>query len=113
MPILSPSQIHAVLRQELPSAGGDGAKIGLPKLLAAANLTPEEILENLSGLMRGAEADSTRLRAAETALRLNGLLDKEQNGNNFSVTINILDSEFEVNPILIPRAQLAPPASGG
>jgi hypothetical protein len=72
-------------------------------MLQDSNLTAEEVLENLSSLMRSAEADSTRLRAAETALKLNGLLDVDQARPDFSVTINILDGDYTVNPILIPR----------
>lgn len=107
MPLLSPSQIHAVLRQELPANAG-GAKVTrqqdkLDKLLENANLSKEEVLENLSSLLRSGETDGVRLRAAETALRLNGLLQSESERADFSVTINILDSDFSVNPILFPR----------
>lgn len=110
MPLLSPSQIHAVLRQEAcaqtPSVNGSETLKSnqLRKLLEDSNLSAPEVLENLSSLLRSGETDGVRLRAAETALRLNGLLDKDSNAQAFSVVINILDSDFDVNPILIPRS---------
>lgn len=104
MPLLSPSQIHQVLNkdQNLKLHSTEG-RSNLQKLLHDNNLTPDEVLMNLSSMMRGAESDSTRLRAAETALKLNGLLDTDVEKNNFSVTIIINDSQFGTNPILIPR----------
>lgn len=101
MPLLSPSQIHQVLRQEKPAT--PSTPNILPKLLENANLTAPEVLENLSSLMRSGESDSTRLRAAETALKLNGLLDSETVRGDFVVNITIVDGEFSLNPILIPR----------
>lgn len=104
MPLISPSQIHAVLQAESGAPrGGHGGKLNLEKELELANLTPREVLENLASLMRSAESDSTRLRAAETSLKLNGLLDSDSARPDFSVTINIVDGDYTVNPILIPR----------
>ena len=106
MPLLSPSQIHSVLKKEIPPPPSLRAdpKAHLRQLLDNANLSPEEILDNLSSQMRSAESDATRLGAAKVALQLNGLLDNETQGGNFNVVINIRDTEFnEVNPILFPR----------
>jgi hypothetical protein len=51
-----------------------------------------------------AETPATRLRAAEIALKLNGLLDSDNTKPDFIVNITIMDSEFsQINPILIPR----------
>lgn len=102
MPLLSPSQIHAVLKKEAAPATASGPKTPLKKLLEDANLTPEECLENLASLMRSAESDSTRLRAAETALKLNELLTADAKPD-FNVVINIVEGDYEINPILIPR----------
>jgi len=106
MSLLNPKQIHEVLAAELghaPAALKADPKGTLEKLLFKNNLTADEVLDNLSSLMRTAEGESTRLRAAETALKLNGLLDSDGPKNDFSVTINIIDNEFSVNPILVPR----------
>lgn len=100
MPLLSPNQIHQVLRNENVAAVNEPKN--LKKLLEDSNLTAPEVLDNLSSLMRSAEQDSTRMKAAETALKLNGLLSGDTQPD-FNVTIIIQDSEFSVNPILIPR----------
>ena len=102
MPLLSPSQIHQVLRQELPSKKVEG-KESLEILLENSGLTAPEILESINNLMRCGENDSVRLKAAETALKLNGLLDRDGR-ETVSVNIIIHDSEYtSINPILIPR----------
>ena len=102
MPLLSPSQIHQVLRQELPQREGIEKK-SLEILLENSDLTAPEILESINNLMRCGENDSVRLKAAETALKLNGLLDRDGH-ETVSVNIIIHDSEYtSINPILIPR----------
>ena len=102
MPLLSPSQIHQVLRQELPRERIEG-KESLEILLENSGLTAPEILDSINNLMRCGENDSVRLKAAETALKLNGLLDRDGR-ETVSVNIIIHDSEYtSINPILIPR----------
>jgi hypothetical protein len=103
MAILSPSQIHAVLKEE--AAARSPKDVGsLTALLEKHNLTPDDVLMELRNTMVSGQSDSTRQRAIETSLRLNGLLDTDQNRPDFHVTINILDSEFSgMNPILLPR----------
>jgi hypothetical protein len=104
MALLSPSQIHTALREVAKEQKPTAAAVNLTDLLAKNNLTPDEILDNLSSQMRSADTAATRLRAAEIGLRLNGLLDAENARPDFNVTINILDSEFSgMNPILLPR----------
>lgn len=102
MPLLDPKQIHAVLQREaIPAARRE--RSDLSQLLEDANLSPSEVLEQLSNVMRCGETEGNRLRAAETALKLNGLLTPEDH-RDFTVIINISDSEFgDINPILIPR----------
>jgi hypothetical protein len=105
MALLSPSQIHSALKevQRTKPANPDDP-VNLKELLVKNNLTPDEVLDNLSSQMRTAETPATRLRAAEVALRLNGLLDSDTTKPDFHVTINIIDNEFSgTNPILIPR----------
>ena len=110
MPILSASQIHAVLKEEnggskqLDTNTPEGKK-SLQGMLDNANLIPEELLCDLKQLTIAAETGSVRLRAIETALQLNGLLKKDTGPADFSVTINIIDGQFAngVNPILLPR----------
>ncbi len=101
MPLLSPTQIHQVLKKDTLSPT---SKTDLEQLLSNNNLSREEVLENLSLLMRSGETDGVRLKAAETALKLHGLFEDDAEKNNFSVTIIINDVEFNgINPILIPR----------
>lgn len=107
MPLITPSQIHKVIKAEIAPSDRAAEKqtlTKLSKLLEDANLTAPEVLENLSSMMRSGESDGVRLRAAETALKLNGLLDSDTEKNQFSVQIIIKDSQFaSINPILIPR----------
>src|ERR1035438_6063208 len=104
MPLLSPSQIHAALRPAQNLVKATSKRTELSELLADNNLSPEEILMNLSGLLRSGENDGVRLRAAEMGLKLNKLLGDDSQRPDFSVTINIVDGEFtSLNPILIPR----------
>ncbi len=101
MPLLSPNQIHAALK---PALREKSEKTNLLSLLEDANLTPQEVLENLASLMRSGETDGVRLRAAEVGLKLNGMLTDTNTKPDFTVTINIMDGEFrDLNPILIPR----------
>lgn len=103
MALLSPNQIHAALKKPDGQTKNLGRK-DLVELLENNNLTPDEILMNLSSLMRSGENDATRLRAAEMGLKLNKLLGDDSQRPDFSVTINIVDGEFtSLNPILIPR----------
>jgi hypothetical protein len=103
MPLLSPSQIHQVLRQETPLKNTKEEKKELEILLENSGLTASEILESVSNIMRCGDSDTVRLRAAETALKLNGLMERDGH-ENVSVNIIIHDSEFtSINPILIPR----------
>ena len=101
MPLLSPSQIHSVLKDFEPQPTTSES---LSDLLRKNNLTPDEILDQLSSQMRTAEQSSVRLGAAKLGLQLNGLLDSDNTKPDFQVTIIINDSEFGgLNPILIPR----------
>jgi hypothetical protein len=101
--LLSPSQIHQVIKESQPQP--DTRVAGeLGKLLSKHNLTPDDALERLAGEMNDGANAGIRLRAVETALKLNGLLNSAEMAPDFHVTINILDSEFSgMNPILIPR----------
>src|ERR1043166_6005199 len=104
MPLLSPSQIHQVVRQETPlREKKEDQKKELEILLENSGLTASEILESVSNIMRCGDSDTVRLRAAETALKLNGLMERDGH-ESVSVNIIIHDSEFtSINPILIPR----------
>jgi|SRR5665647_2410931 len=103
MPLLSPSQIHKVISESQPAATR-ALQGELGQLLSKHNLTPDDALERLSDEMGSGANSGTRMRAIETALKLNGLLNTAEAVPDFHVTINILDSEFSMmNPILIPR----------
>lgn len=102
MALLSPSQIHAVLKEEAKASTKDASN--LQNLLEKHQLTADDALESLNSNMRFGDSSSIRQRAVETALKLNGLLDSDNTKPDFHVTINILDSEFSgMNPILLPR----------
>lgn len=104
MPLLNPSQIHEVLREELPAQNQKSQEPeSLSKLLKRANLTSEEVLDHVSSEMRTGDTSSARLSAAKIGLQLNGLLDQDAI-KPMNVTIIIQDSQFnQVNPILVPR----------
>lgn len=102
MPLLSPSQIHQVLRESKVPAPEVGNR-DLKGLLEDNNLSPNEVLDSLASIMRGGENESVRLRAAETALKLNGMLNKNEGMQIPHVTIIINNGDGDINPILIPR----------
>ncbi len=110
MALLSPTQIHpqqikeALQQSRIEKVGEPLNAKSVQELLAKHSLTADDVLEQLGDVMRNGESGAIRHRAAETGLKLNGLLDKDANKQDFHVTINILDSEFnKMNPILIPR----------
>lgn len=106
MPLLSPSQIHEVLRAEQPNgkATREESETSLAKSLNKHNLSQDEIVENLSRLARWGENENVQLSATKTAAELAGLLNKDETGKSMSVTIVINDMQHSlVNPILIPR----------
>src|ERR1700729_3495743 len=102
MPLLSPSQIHNVLK-ETTLARQTESEESLDELLESSSLGKREVLNTIGDLMRGADTSSVRLGSAKLAAQLHGLIDKSENGNAPSVTIVIRDSEFSINPILFPR----------
>jgi len=100
MSLLSPAQIHKVLREQTAQKNDPGS---LADLLEKNNLSADEVLMNLGSEMRSAEQASVRVKAAEIALKLNGLLSGDEKPD-FHVTIVISDSEYSgQNPILFPR----------
>lgn len=97
MPILSPSQIQNVLKE---------TKLGSQEtadLLLSSGLAKEDVINCLSEIMRGADNSQTRLRAAEIAMKLHGMLKGDEAVNAPVVNIIIKDSPTEVNPILMVR----------
>lgn len=103
MPLLSPSQIHEVLRAESPQEKKT-EPVGISRILNKHNLSNDEIIENLSRLARWGENENVQLSATKTAAELAGLLNKDESGKSMSVTIVINDMQYAtVNPILIPR----------
>lgn len=106
MPLLQPHQIHEVLKatRSLESSPSGDMKEGMRELLEKNNLSPDEILDNLSGIMRSGESDSVRLQAAKLGAQLNGMLMNNEGVVVPSVTIIINNGDnMDVNPILIPR----------
>jgi len=101
MSLLNPNQlqIHNVLRElKLPKENET-----ISDLLEDNGLGKQEVLDTMSSLMRGADTSAVRLQAAKTALQMHGLLDEGDKSSQMIVNIIIKDSEFSVNPILVPR----------
>lgn len=102
MPILTP-EIKKVLKsvglnQDKPEGSS------LEDSLDSAGLSLESTLNTVSHIMDHGDTDTIRLNAANTALKLRGLM-KDAGATVPSVTIVIRDSGAPlVNPILIPRA---------
>jgi hypothetical protein len=100
MPLLSPSQIHEVLKEHKPQ---EIKNEPLEKLLQRAQLTKEECLEQVRFEMKCGDTSSARIAATKIGLSLNGL-DEQDEIKPMNVTIIINDSQFNgYNPILIPR----------
>ena len=76
----------------------------IESLLKKNFLAPEDVLVEVSHLMRNGDSDSIRLRAAEMGAKLNGLLSENQIKQVPIFNIIINDSQaLSINPILIPR----------
>lgn len=103
MALLSPTQIHEVLR---PSESQVDQKLpkDLKHLLNKSGLSKEDIAENISSLMRCGETDNVKLQAAKLGAQMQEMLESEETGRTMNVQIIINDSQYAtVNPILIPR----------
>lgn len=104
MPRLEPSQIHNVLRETSLARREPDTKESLEELLDKSNLGREEVLNTIGDLMRCSDTSAVRLNAAKIAAQMHGLVNNEAGVSVPSVTIIIRDSEFSLNPILIPRS---------
>ncbi len=79
----------------------------LPELLKKNRLDTNTLLGKLSDMTEQGENLNLQMRAIETGLKLNKVLDNgiKENGN-VTFVININDpkgSDFKINPILLPR----------
>lgn len=106
-PAQTPSQekIDSAVSDLLKSAGINPAA-DLATKLAENNLSTEDCIAQLSDIVRNGEnRDGVRLRAVETGLKLNRVLDNEKTGptTNFTIVINDPRGAVGINPILIPR----------
>ena len=103
--LITPSQIHQVLKEPTANLTKGPDRSALGRLLENANLSPAEVLEHVSILMRSGENDQVKLGAAKVGLELNGLLGDEENAKrDFTVNINIVGAvPGSINQILIPR----------
>jgi hypothetical protein len=101
MPLLQVQQVKRALRES-----GISDKNEIQKLLELEGLGPGEVISELASVMRGADNSATKMRALDTALKLNGLLKNDEGVLAPTVNIIIHDSEFSgANPILIPRPE--------
>lgn len=101
MPLLSPTQIRSVLAETKKSTSKENA---LQELLNSNSLGPSDLIEELGSTIRGADNTAMKLRGLEIGFKLNKLLGSDTEGPAPPV-VNIIinDSNFEINPILIPR----------
>lgn len=101
MPLLSPTAIKNVLKES-----GIKKDLELKDLLGANSLGPEELIEELGHVVRGADSSAIKLRGIETGLKLNGLLTNNDAPQMPTVNIIINDPQYtDVNPILLPRSK--------
>lgn len=101
MPILKP-EIQKVLNSVGLSSKNPS---DLTEQLDGAGLSLESTLSTVSHIMDHGDSDTIRLNAANTALKLHGLM-RDQPAQAPSVTIVIRDTDAPaVNPILVPRVQ--------
>jgi hypothetical protein len=76
----------------------------LDQLLKDNNLDIDNLLSELRMILDSEESSTIKLRAIETGLRLNKVLDNKDQGSTMpTFVINIQDNITSVNPILIPR----------
>jgi hypothetical protein len=99
MPLLSPTQVKNVLRES-----GIESQSDIQKLLEVNSLGPQDLIEELGSTIRASGSDAMKYRGIELGLKLNKLLGNNEEGPAAPV-VNIIinDSQFELNPILIPR----------
>lgn len=101
MPILKP-EIQEALRQ---SGLLSPEKEGIEESLDRAGLSLSETLETLGDIQNNPTvSEGYRLRAAETSLKVRGLMkDQQQPLPAITIVINDPHSPIGINPILIPR----------
>lgn len=112
MPLISPLPIDttAVLREaqrisKPPKA--NTKKEDLQDLLDQNCIGSADVIDHLATIIRQGETEAIRLKALDTALKLNGLLQNDF--QQIVPTVNIIINsakEYSVNPILIPRPPL-------
>lgn len=98
MPLLSPQQIKSVLKEAVKTDND------LQAALNENSLSPTDLIEQLGSTIRQADSTAMRLKGLEIGFKLNKMLGSNDEGPQVPiVNIIINDSEFSVNPILIPR----------
>jgi hypothetical protein len=104
MPLLNPLAINSILNEAGITRRPKTEKQELTELLENNNLSADDVLQTMSELMRAADTSSTRLAAAKIAAEMNGMLVTDGVKQIPVVNIVIHDSEFSLNPIIIPRS---------
>jgi hypothetical protein len=103
--LLSPNQIHNVLKETVLAKKSETTPESLEEMLNESSLGKREVLNTIGDLMRGADSSGVRLSAAKLAGELHGIINSKSDGVAMpNVTIIIRDSEFSFNPILVPRS---------
>ena len=103
--VISAAGVRNVLKTSGVIRSSSPDDFDITELLDEAGLTPREILTEVGSLMRCGDSSPVRLRAAETGLKLNGMLQNDEGPRvPFQVNIVINDGHHKgVNPILVPR----------
>lgn len=92
------------VREMLEAAGIDEPK-SLNTQLKENGIATDDLLQSLASIARGAQNESTQLRAIEMGLKLNGVLKENSTPTApmFQVIIKDPNASVEINPILLPR----------
>ena len=90
--------------ENLLAKAGLGRGKTLREKLSKAGLETDDILDIVAGIAKYGDSDAMKLRAAELALKLNGdLAETDKPIPVVNIIINDPNSNFTVNPILLPR----------
>ena len=104
--------LKANIQDALRAAGlakPEGSKGSVEEQLDEAGLSLTETLEQIENVLTRGTSDAVRLRAAETLLKVRGLM-KEQSAPPPPITIVIQGTGTtpEINPIFLPRELKTP-----
>jgi hypothetical protein len=95
---LQPQQVKEVLR----TARSETTKQNVKEILEE-KLSIDEIVDNISEVLRDSTQGATRLRAAYLGCKLHGVLNNDDNKVIPVINVYINGAVDSINPILFPR----------